>query len=511
MNYIIPIGGTGARVTRAMVFLAMAGCFNGEKFKIMCIDSDESNGDVKRLENVINTYQKVRKKLENEKLTNKEHNDYIFPEIVSADIDKNAGKKLVWSPLSSEDTNSNMSMSEMVRESTMSNKIRDVYDFLYSKSERDKKLVGGFYGHTSIGSYFMARQIVEDGKYTAVWADFFNNINEKEDKVFIIGSIFGGTGASGVPTVARILHEMEETKNLPIGAIFLQPYFKPILRKDDNHALKIDWNTFTTKTKIALEYYSKQGYNNVFREMYFIGEDNDENFMFVKNNECGDTQENKANVIEVIAATALLDFISRDYSDNTQSFNTRFTEKVLRENEKSAVITKDSLKVTKQKNLFKNIEKFLKFSILFNRYYYHLIKYNEQDIGFHYRDIDLETADEMYAMCQSYVAWIRDIIVKTDDSGITDYEKCNEDILWFNSKYEELFSSRVLENKISGGKILKFLQSRVYDYSKLDNMENLTKEKEMQKKGKDLIYDLLDKNGSGGLKNLIMDFYEICE
>lgn len=510
MNYIIPIGGTGARVTRAIVFLAMAGCFNGEKFKIMCVDSDESNGDVKRLEDVINTYQKLRKKLENEKLTNKEHNEYIFPEIVSAYIDKNAGKRLVWSPLSSEDTNSNMSMSEMVRESSMSNKIRDVYDFLYSKAERDKKLVGGFYGHTSIGSYFMAQQIVKDGKYTTVWENFFNNINEKQDKIFIIGSIFGGTGASGVPTIARIISEMEETKNLPIGAIFLQPYFRPILKNDDNHALKIDWNTFTTKTKTALEYYSEQGYNNIFREMYFIGEDIDK-FMVVKNNECGSTQENKANIIEVIAATALLDFISRDYSDNSNSFNTRFTEKVLRENEKSTVIKKDALKVSPSKDLFENIEKFLKFSILFNRYYYHLIKYNEQDIEFHYKDIDTETADEMYRMCQNYVAWIRDIIVKTDDNGIVDYENCNEDILWFNSKYTELFSSNVLESKVSGNKFFKFLQSRIYIYSELDNMENLTKEKEKQKKGEQLINDLSDKNGTGGLKSLIRDFNEICK
>lgn len=504
MNYIIAIGGTGARVMRAAVYLATAGCFERESFKIMCVDSDETNGDVGRLEQTINLYQKLRKRFENEKLKKENHNNYILPEISSADIDKAAGKKLVWSPLSEGEANSNMSMSEMVRESTMSNKVRDVYDFLYSKAERDKKLVGGFYGHTSIGSYFMAQQIVEDGNYTMVWENFFNNANEKEDKIFIIGSIFGGTGASGVPTIARILRKMEDTKKLPIGAVFLQPYFRPVMKNnDENEELKIDWNTFTTKTKTALSYYSEQGYSGIFNEMYFIGEDFAK-FMVVRNNDCGSKQENKANIIEPIAATALMDFINRDHVNT--AFTTRFTEKILRDNGKSTVITREALKISPSNDLFVNVEKFLKFSILFNKYYYYLIKENEQDQGFRYTDIDIETAEDMRQICKGYIDWIRDIIVKTDDDGRIDYEHLNEDILWFNN-CASLFTPGALESKVSGFGIFK---KRKYVYAELDDMENLTKGKQGEK-GERLIAKLADKNGSGGLKNLICDFYDICE
>lgn len=504
MNYIIPIGGTGARVMRGIVYLSMAGCFNGESFKVMCVDSDETNGDVGRLEQLINLYQSLRKKLENEKLDNKNHNNYVFPEIISADVDKSAGKRLVWSPLSGEETNSNMSMSEMVHESTMSDKIRDVYDFLYSKAERNKRLVGGFYGHTSIGSYFMAQQIVNGGRYTEVWESFFNNVNDKQDKIFIIGSVFGGTGASGVPTIARILNEMEETKNVPIGAIFLQPYFRPVTKNDVGEGLEIDWNTFTTKTKTALSYYSEQNYNAIFNEMYFIGEDFDK-FMVVSNNECGSKQENKANVIEAIAATALVDFVNREYTTN--SFNTRFIEKTLRDSGKSTIITKEILNILPEKNLFMNIEKLLKFSILFNKYYYYLLKENEQDKGFRYTDIDGVTAEEMCQMCKSYIDWIREIIVKTNDDGKIDYDNCNEDISWFNSRYKELFSSAAIESSVSGFSVFK---KRKYNYSVLENMANLTKEKTGQT-GEQLISELAEQNGTGGLKSLICDFYEICK
>ena len=154
-----------------------------------------------------------------------------------------------------------------------------------------------------------------------------------------------------------------------------------------------------------------------------------------------------------------------------------------------------------------NIEKLLKFSILFNKYYYYLLKENEQDKRFRYTDIDGVTAEEMCQMCKSYIDWIREIIVKTNDDGKIDYDNCNEDISWFNSRYKELFSSAAIESSVSGFSVFK---KRKYNYSVLENMANLTKEKTGQT-GEQLISELAEQNGTGGLKSLICDFYEICK
>ena len=54
--YLIPIGGTGVRVIKALVNLCMTGCFAGTQFKVMCIDSDDVNGDIKELETLIRNY-----------------------------------------------------------------------------------------------------------------------------------------------------------------------------------------------------------------------------------------------------------------------------------------------------------------------------------------------------------------------------------------------------------------------------------------------------------------------
>lgn len=491
MNYIIPIGGTGVRVMKAIIYLAMTGCFEGQKFKVMCVDSDESNGDIKRLEDIIGAYKKL-------------DNYNIFPEIIPADVDKATDKSLVWSPLASDEINSKSRMQDMVGESLMGDKAKDIFRFLYTKGEREKILEGGFYGHTSIGSYFMSKQVKDGNEYTAAWKSFFDGINEKKDKIFIIGSIFGGTGASGVPTIARIIKETELTENVPIAAIFVQPYFKPTTNTEDEiNDLEIDWNTFSAKTKTALSYYSEQKFNDIFKIMYFIGEDPDK-FMVVDNNDCGNKQVNKANAIELFAATALLDFINRNVDDI--QFTTRFMMRELKPDGVRTFISKEMLNIQKQ-NVFEKITKFLKFSILFVRYYYTLIVTNEMDKGFAYRNIEPEMAEKMRKLCLSYIEWIRELIVNTDDNGHVDYNKPNENIEWFRSDLGELFSEESLGKKPVGFgpfKTYKFI------YSQLDCMAEMFQSDMESLKGEEIMDRLSDLNGKGGLNELIHDFFEIC-
>ena len=57
--YLIPIGGTGVRVMKSIVYLCMAGCFDGTQFKVMCVDADEVNGDIKELQKLIKEYNEI--------------------------------------------------------------------------------------------------------------------------------------------------------------------------------------------------------------------------------------------------------------------------------------------------------------------------------------------------------------------------------------------------------------------------------------------------------------------
>ena len=269
MIYLLPIGGTGVRVTKALLHLCMAGCFDGTQFKIMCIDSDDVNGDIKALETLLKNYKSLP--------------GDIFPEVKLAKIE--GEERCIWSPLSGDKRkDKRSSMKDMIAESHMNKDAKKILEFLYTKPEREKILEGGFYGHTSIGSYFMAQEVVKDEKYTEVWHDFFDGKKE-DDKIFIIGSVFGGTGASGVLTIAGLIRDNAETENIPIGAVFVMPYFKPGTRGDEDLQLPIDWTTFTTKTKTALAFYLDQQFDEIFDTMYFIGEESDEDFMWVEYND----------------------------------------------------------------------------------------------------------------------------------------------------------------------------------------------------------------------------------
>ena len=62
-NYLIGIGGTGARVIEAAVNLCAAG-FGPDELSIFLIDPDAGNGNLTRTKNLITNYIKCRKQLQ---------------------------------------------------------------------------------------------------------------------------------------------------------------------------------------------------------------------------------------------------------------------------------------------------------------------------------------------------------------------------------------------------------------------------------------------------------------
>ena len=107
-------------------------------------------------------------------------------------------------------------------------------------------------------------------------------------RTYFVGSMFGGTGASLLPNVARTLHEdpkIGQNANYQQAACLMLPYFK-FQTPNDKAAAPVNFATFDEKTATALEFYSKdptlvstdyKPRNNashspaVFDEMYLFG------------------------------------------------------------------------------------------------------------------------------------------------------------------------------------------------------------------------------------------------
>lgn len=171
----------------------------------------------------------------------------------------------------------------------------------------------GFKGNPNIGSVVL-NQIVDTDDFKS----FANSFNQG-DRIFIISSIFGGTGASGFPLLLKSLRTGKDfpnndlINNAQIGAVTVLPYFK--LKQNDDS--EIDSSTFISKTKSALAYYENNIIkNNAVDEMYYLADNLSATY---ENYEGGSMQKNDAHLIEFLAASSIVDFSYKDKQECTDN------------------------------------------------------------------------------------------------------------------------------------------------------------------------------------------------
>lgn len=178
---------------------------------------------------------------------------------------------------------------------------------LFSQKNLNNKLSVGFKGNPNVGTVVLGKMI-ED----ADWFQSFKNICEDGDKIFIISSIFGGTGASGYPLLEKKIKGASDRPAIQqalMGAVTVLPYFS--LSDPARSGSDIDSSNFYTKTKAALAYYQ----NTVKSDyLYYVGETSLKK-EYVNNEK---EQKDAAHFIEVVAASAFFDFLQKPRPDNRQ-------------------------------------------------------------------------------------------------------------------------------------------------------------------------------------------------
>lgn len=390
--YIVAVGGTGSRVLRSVVHLAAAGVFEDVKglqnINVMVVDSDSLNGDKINTNDTLSDYSVLSQ-------------SNVFRPVI---------KQYAWNPI--DVMNKAIDAPQLMNVAAMSDKIEDLYGFLYTSEERSKVLKGGFYSHTSIGSFYM-NQDITDGKgiYINEWKNFFENNNiQPEDKIIIIGSVFGGTGASGLPTLARKIKTAPKTQNCDIAGILVGPYFAAPTPSEGSI---IETDNFPIKSKIAIDFYDKQKMSDVFKTMYFIGEDSDK-LMMTTHSTDGQTQKNKANVVELYSATAIVDFLNNtavptDTENKCVKLAWRGTET------SDDVFGYGYLNNAGNVRVYEKMAQFFSFSVLYTKLLYSIINdYNDRarlKVNYKISDSDNE---KMRDYCRKYIEWIRELITMKD-------------------------------------------------------------------------------------------------
>lgn len=289
--YLFGIGGTGSRVLRSLTMLLASGVDAGvDTIVPVLIDPDLSNGDLTRTVSSLKKYKEIRSELS--------FGSEIQSCYFKTDIDDQGTNFLL--PIANV---GNKTFGQYLSFDNLNREDKAMISLLFNDKNLNAQMQEGFKGNPNMGSIVLNDFCDPNNKALANLLSGFSN----GDKIFIISSIFGGTGAAGFPLLLKTFRQAQQFNTFanpaiiagaPIGALSVLPYFG--LQTDGNS--EINMATFITKAKSALIYYQ----NNLDTDaLYYIADNMTSSY---NNVEGSDGQKNDAHFIEMASALAVIDF-----------------------------------------------------------------------------------------------------------------------------------------------------------------------------------------------------------
>lgn len=315
----------------------------------LIVDPHKANEDLKRTENLLRWYKQIRKSLYGE---NKDITKGFFSVKISTlcDIIPN-GSHLSDTFIFNLGTLSSNKFNKFISYDTLDTANQALCSMLFSTEQLETTMNIGFVGSPNIGS--IALNEFKDSEEFKQFANVF----QPSDRVFIVSSIFGGTGAAGYPVIVKNIRNAGNNaqissrgilRDAKIGALTVLPYFNvqqdktsPITRAD-----------FISKTKSALYYYHDNltgiKENKAYLPMakinacYYLG-DEVPSTPYV-NDPGNNGQRNDAHIVEYVGALSILDFLQLP-ADQLQTINGRAMNPIFKEyglaNDKNTLSLKD--------------------------------------------------------------------------------------------------------------------------------------------------------------------------
>lgn len=312
--FVFAIGGTGSRVLKSLAMLLAAGVRhdgnNVYEIVPIIIDPHKANDDLKRTLSILGAYEKIA-----------EHGrgdgkGFFGTRVRTLDrIGTTAQTSSSTFSFQLQQV-SNSRFADYIDYTQMSESNRALTELLFSGNSIDNRgqkvplldieMDIGFVGNPNVGSVVL-NQFAESKEFK----DFAANFNDG-DRVFIISSIFGGTGAAGFPVILKNLRDALRqnldarsfVQNARIGAITVMPYFN-IESDPDSPIRKSD---FISKTKAALYYYQNNVTgNNSLNALYYIADHY--HGKPYKNDPGAGGQRNDAHFVELASALSIIDFM----------------------------------------------------------------------------------------------------------------------------------------------------------------------------------------------------------
>ena len=298
-NYAFFVGGSGARAYKAFLYACASGAIRTDEVTAYLVDADSENAAIEDCRTLYEAYSYHHERF---------HNLGISPKQFSCNI-----KMPCNSAISPVFTNCKR-LDQLVAPGSVED---HAMQWFYTKKERKQPLKNGFYARPNIGCVFF--QNFKDKTIDNCINEIIGELEQTNDndvRIAIIGSIFGGTGASGIPTLQKIINrrisqQTSKLSTLRCGGVLITPYFKVKKEPDTGGGLVVSDESFYSNTREALKYYES---NNPFESLYVVGQ----NTLDTVNMDYaagGREQKNKPHIVELYAAMAVSDFFDSNITD----------------------------------------------------------------------------------------------------------------------------------------------------------------------------------------------------
>lgn len=318
--YVLAIGGTGNKILESIVYAAAADALyttdpQGEEIPLgdvhlLSVDVDSACGNTTRAGRAADAYEQLRAVFEESGQTRRGFHTKLHYRRWNMNLSRRA-----------------TSVNQMTQNHPDD---RLLAHALFSRTEASLEYSEGFRGHPDLGVLFFSDLLTSlEGLRAAGQPDEMNTLLDRMDgeiaageqvKVILCGSIFGGTGASGIPALARYLHErfLDRLDRFELASLLMLPYYKvPPSSHNEEMEIVVKSADFPDKARTALEYYGmtamlrsgEEDREGVFDAMYLLGLP-PEAFVQTRIYSTGSqSQENDAHMLEWIAARCIGSFL----------------------------------------------------------------------------------------------------------------------------------------------------------------------------------------------------------
>lgn len=320
------IGGTGMRCIESMIHLCAMGVFDDTEIHLMALDTDKNNGNFSRLKEVKDAYL-------NSKNIDKANRTPLTDTFFSADI-----KYYEFSP-NYETKSTFIDVFNYGNTKYNSPEEADLADLVLSNNVENFNLRHGYRAQTHLGSMMMYHSIIEAArdrkdsdlkKFLQVLIAATNG--GSDPKVFILGSVFGGTGASSIPIIPQAISEAASIISNGAANILGRAYFAstlltayfsfkaPSADELSNQKVIATSDKFSLNSQVAMMFYDDDTtVKNTYQCFYMMGTDGQGWDPMVREKDNitqtitgGEQQKNDSHYIELLAACAALDFFHVD-------------------------------------------------------------------------------------------------------------------------------------------------------------------------------------------------------